>query len=130
MGPLLTTRHIDAIERVQRRAARFVTNKYRNTSSVGNMLQYLEWRSLQDCRKDTRLNMFYKIVNNKVEIQKTDSFHKKGRHDIPTLKTSKYHLIKLNTERNLFFPRTSYRKTLINRTSLISFKSSIPKLQY
>ena len=34
MGPLLTTRHIDALERVQRRAARFATNKYRNTSSV------------------------------------------------------------------------------------------------
>jgi hypothetical protein len=48
MGPLLTTRYIDAIERVQRRAARFVTNKYRNTSSVGNMLQHLEWRSLSD----------------------------------------------------------------------------------
>jgi uncharacterized protein (UPF0305 family) len=48
---------IDAIERVQRRAARFVTNKYRNTSSVGNMLQHLEWRSLQDRRKDSRLNM-------------------------------------------------------------------------
>ena len=46
MGPLLTTRHIDAIERVQRRAARFDTNKYRNTSNVGNMLQHLEWRSL------------------------------------------------------------------------------------
>ena len=46
MGSLLTTRHIDAIQRVQRRAARFVTNKYRNTSSVGNMLQHLEWRSL------------------------------------------------------------------------------------
>ena len=59
---------IDAIERVQRRAARFLTN----TSSVGNMLQHLEWRSLQDRRKDSRLNMFYKIVNNKVEIQKTD----------------------------------------------------------
>jgi hypothetical protein len=54
MGPLLTTRHIDAIERVQRRAARFVTNKYRNTSSVGNMLQHLEWRSLSDRRKDSR----------------------------------------------------------------------------
>ena len=66
MGPLLTTRHIDAIERVQRRAARFATNKYRNTSSVGNMLQHLE------CRKDSRLNMFYKIVNDKVEIPKTD----------------------------------------------------------
>jgi hypothetical protein len=42
-----TQQDIDAIERVQRRAARFVTNKYHNTSSVGNMLQHLEWRSLQ-----------------------------------------------------------------------------------
>ena len=66
------TCHIDAIERVQRRAARFVTNKYRNTSSVGNMLQHLEWRSLSDRRKDSRLNMFYIIVNDKVEIQKTN----------------------------------------------------------
>jgi hypothetical protein len=55
--------HIYAIERVQRRTARFVTNKYRNTSSIGNMLQHLEWRSLQDRRKDSRFNMFYKIVN-------------------------------------------------------------------
>ncbi|XP_071177850.1 uncharacterized protein [Mytilus edulis] len=46
---------IDSIEKVQRRAARFVTNKYRNTSSVGNMLQHLEWRSLSDRRKDSRL---------------------------------------------------------------------------
>ena len=104
MGPLLTTRHIDAIERVQRRAARFVTNKYRNTSSVGNMLQHLEWRSLSDRRKDSRLNVFYIIVNDKVEIQKTDRLisQKKNRHDIPTLNASKYHFVKLNTERNLF----------------------------
>ena len=67
------TCHIDAIERVQRRAARFATNKYRNTFSVGNMLQHLEWRSLQDRRKDSRLNMFYKIVNDKVKIQKTNT---------------------------------------------------------
>jgi hypothetical protein len=96
MEPLLTTRHIDATERAQRRAARFVTNKYRNTSSVGNMLQHLEWRSLQDRRKDSRLNMFYKIVNDKVEIQKTDRlipqkrqtrhFHTK-RFQIPSCKT-------------------------------------------
>ena len=94
---------IDAIERVQRRAARFVTNKYRNTSSVGNMLQHLEWRSLQDRRKDSRLNIFYKIVNNKVEIQKTNRLiPQKDRHDIHTLNASKYHLVKLNTEKNLF----------------------------
>ena len=96
---------IDAIERVHRRsrAARFVTNKYRNTSSVGNMLQYLEWRSLQDRRKDSRLNMFYKIVNNKVEIQKTDRLIPQKRQTLHShTKSSKYHLVKLKTEKNLF----------------------------
>ena len=63
------------------RTARFATNKYRNTTSVGNMLQYLEWRSLQDRRKDSRLNMFYKIVNDKVEIQKNRQTHSTKKTD-------------------------------------------------
>ena len=100
---------IDAIERVQRRsrAARFVTNKYRNTSSVGNMLQYLEWRSLQDRRKDSRLNMFYKIVNNKVKIQKTDRLipqKSQTRHS----HTKSFQIPSYKTEyrKEYFFPRT------------------------
>jgi hypothetical protein len=105
MEPLLTTRHyIDAIARVQRRAARFATNKYRNTSSGGNMLQHLEWRSLQDIRKDSRLNMFYKIVNDQVEIKKTDRPIPQKRQT----RHSKYHLVKLITERN-HFPKNNNR---------------------
>ena len=67
---------------------RFATNKYRNISSVGNMLQHLEWRSLEDRRNDSRLNMFYKIVNNKVEIQKNRQTHstKKADTTFPHLK--------------------------------------------
>ena len=89
---------IYTIERVQSRAARFATNKYRNTSSVGNMLQYLEWRSLQDRRKDSRLNMFYKIVNNKVDYPKNRQTHSTKKADT---------IVKLNTEKNLF-PQEQY----------------------
>ena len=89
---------IYTIERVQRRAARFATNKYRNTSSVGNMLQHLEWRSLQDRRKDSRLNMFYKIVNNKVDYPKNRQTHSTKKADT---------IVKLNTEKNLF-PQEQY----------------------
>jgi hypothetical protein len=32
------------LERIQRRAARYVTNRYHNTSSVSDMLDQLEWR--------------------------------------------------------------------------------------
>jgi hypothetical protein len=108
---------IDAIERVQRRTARFATNKYRNTSSVGNMLQHLEWHSLQDRRNDSRLNMFYKIVNNKVEIQKTDRLipqKRQTRHS----HTKSFQIPSCKTEyrKESFLPRTitrlaNYRKT-------------------
>ncbi len=49
------------LEAVQRRAARVVFNKYRNTSSVGAMLDKLQWDSLARRREVARLVMFYKI---------------------------------------------------------------------
>ena len=126
----------NTIERVQRRAARFVTNKYCNTSSVSNMLQHLEWRSLQDRRKNSRLNMFYKIVNNKVEIQKnrqTHSTKRQTRHS----HTKSFQIPSCKTEyrKESLFPRTitdwnKLPENIINSTSLDSFKSSISKLQY
>ena len=66
--------HIDMIEKVQRRAARYVMGKYRNRSSVGDMLQQLEWKSLRTRRKEARLCMMYKIVNNKVAIDPANYF--------------------------------------------------------
>jgi hypothetical protein len=38
----------------------------RNTSSVGDVLQHLKWRSLEDRRRDARLVMMYKISHDKV----------------------------------------------------------------
>jgi len=38
--------HTSQIEKVQRRAAGFVTNRYHNTSSVSEMLQTLNWPPL------------------------------------------------------------------------------------
>ena len=63
-----TQRNIQAVEMVQRRAARFVTHRYRQTSSVNDMISHLTWRSLQNRRFDNCLNMFYKIVNKQVAI--------------------------------------------------------------
>ena len=71
--------HIDMLEKVQRRAARYVMGKYRNRSSVGEMIQHLEWKSLQQRRKEARLSMMYKIVNNKVAIDPDKYFTKPTR---------------------------------------------------
>ena len=37
---------------VQRRSARFVTNRYRNRSSLTNMLEQLKWTPFEDRRKN------------------------------------------------------------------------------
>ena len=60
---------INKIEMVQRRAARYVTNRYRNTSSVTSMLGDLEWDTLETRRKKIRLTMMYKIINNLIDIR-------------------------------------------------------------
>ena len=101
------TEDINQIESVQRRAARYVTGRQHNTSSVSDMLQHLNWRSLSDRRTDARLTMFYKIVNNKVAIPKTDRL-------IPPLRLSRnmhahsFQLPSCRTQlrQNSFFPRT------------------------
>ena len=61
---------IDQIEMVHRRAARYVTYSHNNRSSVNQMLEHLEWKSLEQRRKDARLTMMYKITNEKVAIPK------------------------------------------------------------
>ena len=63
---------IDRIEMSQRRAARYVTNSHNNRSSVNQMLEHLEWKSLEQRRKVARLTMMYKITNEKVTIPKEE----------------------------------------------------------
>ena len=63
-----TKDNINKIEKVQKRAARWVANDYSTYSSVMDMLSNLGWRSLENRRTDTRLAMFYKIVYGLVAI--------------------------------------------------------------
>ncbi|KAI8494635.1 hypothetical protein Bbelb_278610 [Branchiostoma belcheri] len=52
---------IDKLESIQRRAARYVLNRYHNTSSVTNMLAELGWQPLAERRRSARLGMLAKI---------------------------------------------------------------------
>ena len=60
--------HINKLESVQRRAARFVCHDYRQTSSVTSMLQRLSWDSLQQRHAHNRVWMLYRIRNGLVAI--------------------------------------------------------------
>ena len=57
-------RHQDILEKTQRRAARFVSNKYQRTSSVTDMLGKLKWDTLQDRRTNSRLIFLFKEIHN------------------------------------------------------------------
>jgi hypothetical protein len=52
------------LERIQRRAAHFVKNDYRRTTSVTELQNDLEWVPLSIRRRNSRLVAFYKGVNN------------------------------------------------------------------
>ena len=54
------TCNLDKIGAVQSRAARFVLNRFHNTSSVRLMLEQLNWPSLQQRRKTAPVSMMYK----------------------------------------------------------------------
>ncbi|KAI8493409.1 DTW domain-containing protein 2 [Branchiostoma belcheri] len=61
-----TIKGIQAVEAVQRRAARVTLNDYRRTSSVTQMLNDLQWPLLSERRRSARLTTFFKIVHNTV----------------------------------------------------------------
>ena len=58
------------IEMVQRRAARYVSNRFHCTSSVSSILEELRRPTLEERRR--KLVLMYKIVNGFVEIDATD----------------------------------------------------------
>ena len=53
------------IERTQRQAARFVTNKYSRYASV---ITDLNWPTLAQCRDELKAIMMFKIINHLVGI--------------------------------------------------------------
>ena len=56
------------IEMVQRRASRYTTNRFRNTSSVSSMIDQLQWESLESKRSKIQLALFFKVIHNLIDI--------------------------------------------------------------
>ena len=94
-----TDTQMKILEAVQRRAARFVVNRYHNTSSVDAMINRLEWPSLHQRRKTCRLAMMYKILHDQVQFDKTKI------QPAPTRQRRKHH-----QQLSQIQCRTDYRK--------------------
>ena len=63
----------DELEKVQTRAARFVTGNYTyETRGITCILEQLKWESLKKRRKDSRLTMLYKGLKGAASIPTDD----------------------------------------------------------
>ena len=76
---------IHRLDMVQRRAARYVKNNYHNRSSVTDMLADLQWKLLQERRKEARLIMLYKVINNKIALDNPQLMRPKWTHFIKSV---------------------------------------------
>ena len=77
-------KHISALESVQRKAARFVKENYQRKASVTQMLQELNWASLEDRRTVARLTMLYKINSDELPITIPKKFIPVTRNQRPS----------------------------------------------
>ena len=102
-------KEIDRIENVQRTAARWTCRRWRNQSHVGEMLDELQWPTLQERRQQASLTLFYKIHNNLAIIDKSRYLSVAGEESRRTRSHPfQYHRSNAYTDglKNSFFPRT------------------------
>ena len=124
------------IEMVQRRAARYATNRYHNTSSVTDMLQDLDWESLESRRVKIQLTLLFKVIQDLVDIPastyltpastRTRANHTKKLRQISS---------KSDAYKHSFFPRTipvwnSLPATVAEAPDLVSFKQGLSTLTF
>ena len=90
-------------------AARWICRRWRNTSSVSEMLDELEWPSLEARRDQSSLLLFHKIHCGAVSIKKDK--YMTPAHSLKTTRSShsaqyRRHQTYSDALKNSFFPRT------------------------
>ena len=107
LGPALSDSSICMLEKVQRRAARWVLSDYSYHSCVTAMLHQLKWQPLATRRKHQRLNLFYQVIHGLVGLSLPDYIDFTSRS---TRNHHPFHLVLPSTSTtttmsSFFFPR-------------------------
>jgi hypothetical protein len=122
---------IHQLEAVQRKAARFVKNNYDRHCSVTSMLKELNWSTLAERRKITRLYIFFKAHEGYLSIPVRNLLCPVTR---PTRRTHQKSYIELSPKKDTykysFIPRTvidwnSLPNSLISIQEPTSFKNQL-----
>ena len=120
---------ISQVEKIQRSAARFVKNDYSRHSSVTEMMKELNWKPLHTRRRENRLALMFKIINNLVAIPADNyiSFNTRETRNKHSMQI-KVKSPNIDCYKYSFLPRTiidwnSLNQEEVNCQSLDSFKA-------
>lgn len=125
---------IDQLEKVQRRALRFICGNYQRDASVTSMREQLNLPTLEERRKRARLSMFYKIANNKIAIPIPDYIKPRER---TTRRSQQQRYMRLgssmDTYKFSYFPRTlkdwdELPQIIVELPSLEQFKVALERI--
>ena len=101
-------KYIHDVEKIQRRAARYVCRDYGRMSSVTSMLQSMNWETLETRRKKARTTLMYKCINGLVAIPLSPYFtvgqQRSTRHS--HLYNINIPLCRIDCYKFSFFPQT------------------------
>ena len=127
---------IHKVEKVQRRAVRWVKQDYSPLTSVTKLQQELGWRTLEHRRYDNRLIMFYKIYHNLVAID-FPSYIQKPTRQTRHMHPLSFRQIQTATDYHKwsFFPHSiilwnSLPESIATSPSLDHFKKAVAHVQY
>ena len=104
-----TSKDQDALERVQRRAARWITSSYDRTTSVTKLLRQLNLEPLDKRRRIHRLTFLYKVLNEHVAVPPDKLDIKQNGRPVRGSVTNQRLVIprcSTNELKNSFVPRT------------------------
>lgn len=99
---------VDAVERVQRRAARWISQDYDTRSSVTSMLSDLGLEELEKRRQDARVILMYKIIHGHVAVIPEDL-----NIEMADARTRASHMFKLKLP---YCKTTESRQSFVART--------------
>ena len=120
------------LEKVQRKAARFCSKNYNPMANVTDMMQDLEWESLEMRRKKTRLTLLYKLSHNLIDVATEDYLQLNNETRTCGSHSFKYRVLKISKDvfKFSFFPRTikewnSLPSEIVCADSLSQFKNNL-----
>ena len=115
-------------------AARWTCRRWRNTSSVGDMLDELEWPSLETRREQSSLTFFYKIHSGTVSLDKdkylTPAPNLRRTRTLHESQYTRYLAYSDALKNIIFFPRTipiwnSLPSSMVSSKTIEEFKAQI-----